>query len=129
MQPATEIMEIVPDNDLLVAEAQVDPRDIDVVRAGLDARVALLAYKQHSTPQLDGKVLQVSPDSIVDERSGQSYFVARIGINGEELLKLEHVKLSPGMPVEVFIRTGTRTALDYLIQPVEDSFRRAFRED
>ena len=95
----------------------------------MDARVALLAYKQRGTPQLDGKVLQVSPDSIVDERSGQSYFVARIGINGEALLKLEHVKLSPRMPVEVFIRTGTRTPLDYLIQPVEDSFRRALRED
>lgn len=129
VEPAKEILEIVPDDDVLVAEARISPNDIDVVHVGLDARVVLSAYKRRNTPQLDGKVLQVSPDVILDEQSNEGYFVARIGIDGGELAKLEDVHLSPGMPVEVFIRTGERSTLDYLLQPVADSLRRAFRED
>lgn len=129
VEPAKEILEIVPDDDVLVAEARISPNDIDVVHAGLDARVVLSAYKRRNTPQLDGKVLQVSPDVILDEQSHEGYFVARIAIDGGELAKLEDVHLSPGMPVEVFIRTGERSTLDYLLQPVADSLRRAFRED
>lgn len=128
VEPAKAILEIVPD-DVLVAEARISPNDIDIVHAGLDARVVLSAYKRRSTPQLNGKVLQISPDIILDEQSNEGYFVARIGIDGGELANLEDVHLSPGMPVEVFIRTGERSTLDYLLQPVADSLRRAFRED
>jgi HlyD family type I secretion membrane fusion protein len=129
VEPAEDILEIVPDNDVLIAEAHIRPNDIDIVHAGLDARVVLSAYKRRSTPQLDGRVLQVSPDVILDEQSKESYFVARIGIDAEELAKLEGIHLSAGMPVEVFIRAGERSMLDYLLQPVADSLRRAFRED
>ena len=129
VEPAKEILEIVPGNDVLVAEARISPNDIDIVHAGLDARVVLSAYKRRNTPQLNGKVLQVSPDVILDEQSNEGYFVARIGIDGAELAKLEDIHLSPGMPVEVFIRAGERSVLDYLLQPIGDSLRRAFRED
>jgi HlyD family type I secretion membrane fusion protein len=128
VEPARAILEIVPDDDVLVAEARINPNDIDIVHAGLDARVVLSAYKRRNTPQLSGKVLQVSPDIILDEQSNEGYFVARIAIDGGELANLEGVHLSPGMPVEVFIRTGERSTLDYLLQPVADSLRRAFRE-
>lgn len=129
VEPAKEILEIVPDNDVLVAEARISPSDIDVVAVGSNVRIVLSAYKRRNTPQLNGKVLQVSPDLILDERSDQSYFAARIGFDSEELAKLEKVHLSPGMPIEVFIRAGERSMLDYMIQPITDSLRRAFRED
>jgi HlyD family type I secretion membrane fusion protein len=129
VEPAKPILEIVPDSDVLVAEVRVSPNDIDVVHAGLGARVVLSAYKRRNTPQLDGKVLQVSPDVILDERSERGYFAARVGIDRDELAKLEGVRLSPGMPIEVFIRTGERSLLDYIVQPIGDSLRRAFREE
>lgn len=128
VEPATEILEIVPAEDLLVAETRVSPKDIDVVHVGLKARVVLTAYKRRTTPQLDGEVLQVSADAIRDERSDEAYFVVRVGIDGRELAKLDGIWLAPGMPVEVFIRTGDQSMLDYLIQPLTDSFRHAFRE-
>jgi HlyD family type I secretion membrane fusion protein len=127
--PGREILEIVPEGDGLVVEAQVSPLDVDVVRVGLDARVMLSAYKSRTTPQLDGKVLQVSADAIRDEHTGQSYFLARIEVDGDRLGALPDVRLAPGMPVEVLIETGERTVLDYLLQPITDSFRRAFREE
>src|SRR3546814_1006299 len=110
VEPAEEILEIVPDNDVLVAEARISPNDIDIVRAGLDARVVLSAYKRRNTPQLNGRVLQISPDVILDEQSSERYFVARIGIDAGGLAKLEDVHLSVGMPVEVFIRSEEHTS-------------------
>src|SRR3546814_17469639 len=71
VEPAEEILEIVPDNDVLVAEARISPNDIDIVRAGLDARVVLSAYKRRNTPQLNGRVLQISPDVILDAHSSE----------------------------------------------------------
>ena len=127
--PGGEILDLVPEDDQLIIEAQVSPADIDTVHAGLKAKVALSAYKSRITPQLDGKVLQVSADALTDERTGLTYFAARIEVDRELLEKLDGVQLAPGMPAETFIETGRRTMLDYLIQPLTDSFRRAFRED
>src|SRR3546814_19257692 len=81
VEPAEEILEIVPDNDVLVAEARISPNDIDIVRAGLDARVVLSAYKRSNTPQLNRRVLQISHDANLDEKSRVMYFVARIGVD------------------------------------------------
>jgi HlyD family type I secretion membrane fusion protein len=126
--PGTAILDLVPQDDRLIIEARVSPADIDVVHAGLPAKVALTAYKSRTTPQLDGKVLQVSADALNDERIGQSYFLARVEVNGDQLAGLGGVQLAPGMPAEIFIETGERTLLDYLIRPLRDSFNRAFRE-
>ena len=129
VEPAVDILEIVPDHDALVAEARISPNDIDIVQAGLAARIVLSAFKRRNTPQLNGRVLQVSADVIRDEQSQESYFIARIGIDAGELVKLEGIRLTAGMPVEVFIRAGERSMLDYLLQPIGDSLRRAFREE
>jgi HlyD family type I secretion membrane fusion protein len=129
VSPGESILDLVPEDDRLIVEARVSPTDIDVVHAGLPARVALTAYKGRTTPQLDGEVLQVSADALADNRTGQSYFLARIGIDTEQLRRLSGVALAPGMPAEAFIASGERTLLDYLIQPLTDSFRHAFRED
>jgi HlyD family type I secretion membrane fusion protein len=127
--PGGEILDIVPEDDRLIVEARVSPTDIDVVHEGLSARVVLPAYKSRVTPQVKGEVTRVSADVLADERSGEPYYLARIEIDELELARIDRVRLYPGMPAEAFIVTGERTVLEYLIQPVTESFRRAFREE
>ena len=127
--PGQRLLDIVPEDDTLVIEAQVTPNDIDVVYAGLPAQVRLTAFKQRNTPLLDGKLTRVSADSFTDERSGASYFLARVTIDAAELKKLDGRELYPGMGAEVMIKTGKRTTMDYILAPLTDSLRRAFRED
>lgn len=127
--PGAAILDLVPLDDRLVIEARINPTDIDVVRAGLTARVTLSAFHGRTTPKLDGSVARVSADALHDDRSGMAYYLARVEVDADQLRALKHVRLQPGMPVETLIETGERTLLRYLIQPLEDSLRRAFRED
>jgi HlyD family secretion protein/epimerase transport system membrane fusion protein len=127
--PGQRLLDIVPEDDTLVIEAQVSPNDIDVVYAGLPSQVRLTAFKQRNTPMLAGELTRVSADSFTDERSGASYFLARVTIDAAELKKLDGRELYPGMGAEVMIKTGKRTTMDYILAPLTDSLRRAFRED
>ena len=129
IDPGAPILDIVPEGDRLIVEAQVSPLDIDVVHAELPAQVRLTAFKQRRTPTLGGRVLQISPDRVVDDKSGNAYFKAEIAIDPAELARLKDISLYPGMPAEVLIQTGARTFADYLLRPILDSFARAFRED
>lgn len=127
--PGGDILDLVPQDDPLVIDARVSPTDIDVVRAGLPAKVVLSAFKSRTTPQLAGSVTRVSADALTDDRTGAPYYLARVEVDAGELAALDGVRLQPGMPAEALILTGERTLLHYLLQPIEDSFRRAFRED
>lgn len=126
--PGQKILDIVPVEDRLELEARVDPTDIDVVHVGLSAQVVLTAYKQRSTPTLSGKVSRVSADSFSDPNTGRTYFLARVTVETVELERMEGIDLYPGMPAEVMIRTGSQTALDYMLGPILQSLNRAFRE-
>jgi HlyD family type I secretion membrane fusion protein len=126
--PGNDILDIVPADEKLVVEARVSPNDIDVVHGGLPAKLVLTAYKSRTTPHIDGRVAQVSADALHDERTGETYYVARVEADTHQLAHLDAVKLTPGMPVETIIHTGNHTFWTYLIQPLTDSFRRAFRE-
>jgi membrane fusion protein, type I secretion system len=128
LSPSEEVMEIVPSKDELIIEVRINPLDIDVVYPGLVAKVKLTAFKQRSTPSLDGKVETVSADILQDEYTGETYYSARIKIDGDQLKKVQHVKLYPGMPSQVMIITDHRTPMQYFISPIKDSFGRAFRE-
>ncbi len=128
--PASEIMFIVPQNDIMIAEVKVKPQDIDLLTAGMLAKVQLTAYKSRLMPKLDGKVVNVSADSFKNEMTGEVYFKARIEIPESELKKLtQDIKLSLGMPVTTFVITGSRTMLQYLITPISESGFKAFREE
>ncbi|MDH5772550.1 MAG: HlyD family type I secretion periplasmic adaptor subunit [Rhodospirillaceae bacterium] len=126
--PGGAILDVVPENDLLVIEARIDPLDIDVVRPGLGAEIRLSALKARTTPSLKGAVVNVSADAISDKQTGQPYYLARVEIAPGELELIDAKQLYPGMPAEVVIVTGERTFLEYLLSPLEDSFGRAFRE-
>ena len=110
-------------------EAQVSPADVDSVRVGQVANVQLTAYKQRKVPTIDGHVTYVAADQVTDERTGQSYFTARVRLDAESLQSLHHVELLPGMPAEVILLNAKRRAIDYFISPITDSMRRAFREE
>jgi HlyD family secretion protein len=128
ISPGTPILDIVPAEDRLLVEAQLSPLDIDVVHPGLPAEIRLTAYKQRNTPSLYGHLLQVSADRFVDERSGTPYYKALVEVPASELVRAGDVELYPGMPTEVMIKTGERTFFAYMMQPLRDSFARAFNE-
>jgi HlyD family type I secretion membrane fusion protein len=129
IKPGETILEIVPARDRLIIEARVAPLDIDEVSVGLPARITFVSFKQRHAPQIDGRIVHVSADSLTDDRTGQSYYAARVEVSEgafRRFGKADHVQ--PGMPTEVMIRTGERTAVQYLVQPILDSMRRSWRE-
>jgi HlyD family type I secretion membrane fusion protein len=122
-------MEIVPETDQLDVEAQLRPEDVAHVRIGDIAKVTLTAYAQRRLPVVTGVVVNVSADRLVDQRTGQGYFSAQITVDSASLKDYPRVRLVPGMPVEVAVETGKRTALDYLIMPIQAVIRRGMREN
>jgi len=128
ISPGEQIMLIVPDADALAVEVKIAPRDIDQVYVGQAASMRFAAFDQKTTPEIEGEVSLVSADLMQDQRTGASYYTARVLLKPEELARLGNAKLLPGMPVDVFIKTPGRTALSYLIKPLRDQAERAFKE-
>lgn len=127
--PGDTLLEIVPDNDQLIVEARLDPQDIDSVHPDLPAGVKFTAFNQRTTPEVAGTVKYVSADALQDPQTGLAYFLARIEVSEQQLVRLGDKRLQPGMMAEVFIRTGKRTPADYLLEPLQASFRRAWLEE
>jgi HlyD family type I secretion membrane fusion protein len=123
-----KILDIVPDRESLVLEAQIGVEDITEVHPGMGADIHLTAYKQRITPAVHGRVLQVSADRLTDNRTGAPYYTAQIEADEADLAALPQIKLYPGMPASVMIQTVQRTAFDYLVGPLAMSFDRAFRQ-
>jgi HlyD family secretion protein len=128
IRPAEPMLYIVPSDSALVVDALVDPIHIDSVRVGQEAVLRFSAFNTRTTPELFGTVSKVSPDAILDEATKRSYYRAEVLLGEGELLKLAGQELVAGMPVEVFIQTGERTPINYLLKPITDYFNRAVRE-
>ncbi len=125
--PRDVLMEIVPDEKRLIVEARIRPEDINHVRPGSEADVRLTAYKQRTTPLVEGAVTYVSGDRLVDAQTGAPYYIANIDVPTGKLAEW-NLRLQAGMPAEVFIRTDERSTLDYLLAPVTSYLRRSMRE-
>lgn len=111
-------------------EVKVANQDIDNVHIGQNAEVQLNAFNQRTTPLGYGQVTYVAGDAQEDSRTpGMLYFMGHIRLNQEQLARMTDIALSPGMPVTAFIKTRTRTFLDYLVSPLTDHWRRSFREE
>ena len=121
-------MLIVPENDALSAQAKVSPDDIDELRAEQPALLRFSAFNLRTTPELNGKVSWIAPDQTEDKRTGASYYTIRIAVSDAEIARLRDLKIIPGMPVEVFVQTGSRTMLSYMLKPLMDQLTRTFRE-
>jgi len=125
--PRDVLMEIVPAEQTLVVEARIRPEDINHVKHGSEADIRLTAYQSRTTPLVAGTVLYVAGDRLVEQQTGHPYYTVHIDVP-EKSLSDANLKLQAGMPAEVFIRTDTRSALDYLLAPVTTYLRRAMRE-
>jgi HlyD family secretion protein len=126
--PAETIMLIVPDRDALRVEAKIRPRDVARVRLGQRAMLRLSAFDPRTVPQLIGRVSRVSPDLTSDPRTGASYYVIEADIPPGQIARLGGRRLTPGMPVEVFVQTRERTIMSYLTGPLTDQLKRAFAD-
>jgi HlyD family secretion protein len=122
------IMEVVPDSDDLQVEARLQPNDIDQVRVGQNAFIRFSAFNQRVTPQILGQVAYVSPDVSHDQQTNASYFTVRMTLPEDERRRLAGLQLVSGMPAEVFMQTGSRTMMSYLLKPITEQLSRAFVE-
>ncbi|NGO52223.1 HlyD family type I secretion periplasmic adaptor subunit [Allomesorhizobium camelthorni] len=123
------MIQMLPTTRELIIEAQVRPQDIDLLRVGQEASMLFSALNARTTPQVPGTVFYISADRLIDETNGLPYYTARLKITENLPPEISADQIYPGMPVETFIRTGERTFIEYLIQPLADSFARAFREE
>ena len=133
IEPGKAIMEILPLNEELLIEVRIRPQDIENVKQGADAVVRLSALSARVTPMIAGDVVYVSPDAVQEDarldRSTQVYIArVRLRVDAEQAAVLTNFVPTPGMPAEVYIKTGERTFLSYLLRPIHDSMTRAFRE-
>jgi HlyD family type I secretion membrane fusion protein len=129
IRPAEPVLYIVPQDRPLVIATQVQPSNIDSVFVGQAVALRFSAFDQRQTPELFGKVVQVSADAFTDQGSQVSYYRAEIQLNDGEMARLDpNLHLIPGMPVEAFISTTSRSPMAYLLKPLADYFVKAFRE-
>ena len=127
--PGETIMQIVPRGDALIIEARVAPQDVDQVFVDQPAVVRFSAFDQRSTPELQAHVFTVSADVTTDANTLQSYYVVRLRLDEGEAARLHGKALIPGMPAEVFMETGERSAMSYFVKPLKDQAMRVFREE
>jgi HlyD family secretion protein len=122
-----ELLQIVPANDTLDVWAKVPPESVDQVHVGQTAVLRFPAFDPRSTPEIDATVAIVSADLIHDDKTDERYYSARIAVPPQRLQELG-LRLLPGMPVEAFIRTEDRTVVSYVMKPLNDQIKKAFRE-
>ena len=125
--PSEIILVVVPDTDQLVAEVRVAPHDIDKVKPAQAAILRFPSFNQRTTPEMEGAVARVAANTTDDPRGGFSYYTVQISLAPTRGMARQ--ELRPGMPVDAYFRTGERTMLSYLMKPLIDQMRRAFRED
>ena len=122
------LLSIVPRDEPLVVEARVEPNDIDIVHKGQTAQVRLTPFNPRVSPPIPATVEWVSADALSDQRTGTSYYLARIRLAVPAVKLHGDMQLYPGMPAEVVLLTGERSFMEYLAAPIIRSFNRAFRE-
>lgn len=124
------LMMIVPTQDNLVIDLRLNPLDVDKVSVGQKVIIRIPGLNPRTTPDLPARVIQMAPDLTRDPQTGISFFHARVELeeNALSLLPPDETLL-PGMPAEAYIQTGDRTVLTYLLEPIEEQFRRAMREN
>lgn len=130
--PGQQVLELLPTDEKLIVEAYVHPQEINYVHVGLEAEMRLTSLNQRTTPLILGRVIYISADKIQSDKKsalGEYYYIARIEL--DEAAAREHLadaKIAPGMPAEVYIMTGERTAFEYMLKPITDVMHRGGRE-
>ena len=122
------LLEIAPDHDRLVVQAHISTLDIEGIHAGNAAEVRFPAFHDRALPMIGGKIISISQDRLIDEINKQPYYLALIDVREDNIPEKYRGKVTSGMNVEVIVPTIERTALDYIIEPLRNRMRTAFRE-
>ncbi len=128
VRPGEPILDIVPIDQPLVVEARVNTADIEKLYVGQSTRVRLSAFDQGDVPEAEGRIVDISADSLEDARTGAYYYTTRVKLDDVQSAEVSMLNLVPGMPADLFVNTGERTALSYLTQPLSDRLARTFIE-
>jgi protease secretion system membrane fusion protein len=126
--PGLVLMELVPKNEPLTIEVQLAVSLIDKVKPGMAVDLLFTAFNQATTPRVEGRVVQVAADATTDTRQNGSFFKVLVEVAPSGAVKLKQHEIRAGMPVEVFIKTGERTFMNYLFKPLQDRLQRALIE-
>jgi membrane fusion protein, protease secretion system len=129
VSPGFKLMDIVPKEDSLVVEGQLPVHLVDKVYPGLPVNLMFTAFNQNKTPHIPGEVVNVSADRFIDEHSGQPYYKVVTKVTPEGVVMLSDLKVRPGMPVELFVKTGERTMMNYLLRPILDHLKLSMSEE
>lgn len=129
VSPGFKMMELVPSEDALIVEGEVPVNLIDKVHVGLKAELIFSAFNQNKTPHIPGEVTQISADRLINERTGQPYYKLRAKVAPEGMKMVSHLQIRPGMPAEVFVKTGERSMMSYLFKPVFDRANTSMTEE
>lgn len=121
------LMTVVPDGADMVVEAHLAPSDIDQIAIGQKARLRFSAFNQRTTPEIAGIVETVGAAATLDPATGQTFYLSTIAIT--DIARIGDKHLIPGMPVDVFLTTGERSALSFLVKPFTDQMQKAMREN
>jgi protease secretion system membrane fusion protein len=131
VSPGFRMMDIVPSGDQLIVEGQLPVNLVDKVHAGLKVELMFSAFNTNKTPHIEGEVETVSADRSVDEKSGMPYYKVRVRVTpkGARMIAQHKLNIIPGMPVELFVKTGERTMMNYLLKPIFDRAQSSMSED
>lgn len=126
------LAEVVPLDGKLVVEVQVPPKSIDKVKTGAKADLRFSAFNITTTPVVEGRVMTVGVDRLKSKpgegsKEGEDYYLGQVETTAEGTKKLGDLKIQPGMPVDVIVKTGERTFMSYLLKPLTDRFALAFK--
>ena len=129
VQPGQKLMDVVPENEALLLEAHVAPHLIDHVQTGLPVDIRFSAFANSPQLVVQGKVMSVSSDLIVEPQTNVSYYLARVNVTPEGLKSLGKRQMQPGMPAEVIFKTGERSLLTYLLHPLTKRMAASMKEE
>ncbi len=127
--PGFKLMDIVPKEDGLVIEGQLPVHLVDKVHPGLPVELMFTAFNRNETPHIPGELINVSADRFVDEKTGQPYYKLVTKVLPEGVILLNNLKIRPGMPVDMFVKTGERTMMNYLLRPIIDHLKLSMTEE
>jgi protease secretion system membrane fusion protein len=129
--PGVRLMDIVPAADALVVEGMLPVNLVDKVHKGLPVELIFSAFNTNTTPHIAGELVQIAADRSIDEHTGAPFYkvTARVTPAGLKVIAEKKLEVRPGMPVELFVKTGSRTMMSYLLKPVIDRAKTSMTED
>ena len=126
-----KMMDVVPTGDALVVEGQLPVNLVDKVHPGLPVDLIFSAFNANKTPEIPGVITTVSADRFTDEKSGMPFYrvSAKVTPEGVKLIAQNKMEVRPGMPVDLFVKTGERTMMSYLLKPLFDRAKTSMTEE